>query len=151
MNRQKQKRSRGLILTAEGWQKFQAKKLDWESRNKSDTRCTLEELSELTGLAYNTVLKVMERRKGIDKRTLVKFLMAFDLELSSNDYISLSSFNKFSDKRAIKKVDWDELIELPFFFGRTTELTLLEKWLVTERCRLVTIQGIGGLTLPPVN
>ncbi len=34
MNRQKQKRRRGLIFTAEGWQKFQEKKLDWESKNK---------------------------------------------------------------------------------------------------------------------
>ncbi|VEP12986.1 conserved hypothetical protein [Hyella patelloides LEGE 07179] len=145
MNRQKQKRSRGLIFTSEGWQKFQAKKQDWESENKSGIRCTLEELSELTGLAYNTVLKVVEREKGVDKRSLVKFSMAFDLELSPNDYISLSSLNSSDDKHAIKKVDWDEFIETPFFYGRTTELTLLEKWVVTDRCKLVTIQGIGGI------
>lgn len=145
MNRQKQKRSRGLIFTAEGWQKFQTKKKNWERENKSGSKCTLEELSELTGLAYNTVLKIVERKRGVDKRSLVKFSMAFDLELSPSDYISLSSLNSSGDKPSTKKVDWDKLIEPPFFYGRTTELNLLEKWVVKDRCKLVTIQGIGGI------
>lgn len=145
MSHLKQKRSRGLIFTALGWQKFQTKKQDWENKNKLGNKCTVEELSELTGLSYNTVLKILDRRKGVDKRSLVKFAMAFALELNPNDYISLSSLKESGEDRAMKKVDWDRRIELPFFFGRTAELTLLEKWLVHERCRLVAIQGIGGI------
>lgn len=145
MNQQKYKRSRGIVFTVEGWQKLQAKRKVWESENKSGTRCTLEELSELTGLAYNTVLKIVERQKGVDKRSLVKFSMAFDLELSSSDYVSSNSLKKSDTKHTVGKVSWDKTIELPFFFGRATELTLLEKWLVSDHCRLVTVQGIGGI------
>lgn len=145
MNQSKKKRSRGLILTTEGWQKFQTKKQEWETSNKSGARCTLEDLSEITGLAYNTVLKILERKKGVDKRTLVKFFMAFELELSCHDCIASSSLKKSQHQQVATKVDWDQPIKLPFFFGRTTELTILKKWLLKDRCRLITVQGIVGI------
>lgn len=145
MNQSKKKRSRGLILTTKGWQKFQAKKQEWENNNKFGAKCTLEDLSEITALAYNTVLKILERKKGVDKRTLVKFLMAFDLELSCNDCVASSSLKKSQNQQVATKVNWDKPIELPLFFGRTTELKLLEKWILKDRCRLITVQGIVGI------
>ncbi len=40
--------------------------------------------------------------------------------------------------------DWGNALDVPFFFGRTKELETLEQWIVKERCRLITILGMGG-------
>ena len=60
MKRQNQKRSRGVIFTVSGWQRLEAQKQIWEHRHKSGKKCTLEDLSEITGLSYNTVLKIQD-------------------------------------------------------------------------------------------
>lgn len=144
MKKVKQKRIRGLIFSTEGWQKVHERKKRWEKKNKSGIKCTLEDLSEITGLAYNTVLKITERRRGVDKRSLVKFSMAFGIELTPDDYMSPRSLEGDSKKKASRNIDWDKPIRLPCFYGRTSELAVLTKWLVGDRCRLVTVQGLGG-------
>ncbi|BAZ48898.1 WD-40 repeat-containing protein [Nostoc sp. NIES-4103] len=41
--------------------------------------------------------------------------------------------------------DWGEAVDVSVFYGRTEELAKLEKWVIQESCRLVTILGIGGI------
>ncbi|WP_009633886.1 eIF2A-related protein [Synechocystis sp. PCC 7509] len=41
--------------------------------------------------------------------------------------------------------DWGEAIDVSVFYGRSQELTTLQKWIVGDRCRLVTILGMGGI------
>jgi hypothetical protein len=41
--------------------------------------------------------------------------------------------------------DWGEAIDVSVFYGRTEELNQLEQWIVIERCRLVTLLGMGGI------
>ncbi|MBW4687373.1 MAG: NB-ARC domain-containing protein [Komarekiella atlantica HA4396-MV6] len=41
--------------------------------------------------------------------------------------------------------DWGEAIDVSAFYGRTTELTTVQKWIVQERCRLVVVLGMGGI------
>ncbi|WP_052055406.1 NB-ARC domain-containing protein [Myxosarcina sp. GI1] len=138
MNQQKQKRSRGLIFTDRGLQKLQ-------SVICFENKYTYEELSEKTGLAYNTVFKVLKRHQGVDKRTLVKFFMTFNLELTASDYtlanLSLNHSKKLD--RQVKK--WNTTVDLSNFYGRNTELLKLKQWLVKDRCRLVTLYGMGGV------
>jgi WD40 repeat protein len=40
---------------------------------------------------------------------------------------------------------WGETIDIPSFYGRTTELTDLKRWVVTDRCRIVAVVGMGGI------
>lgn len=40
--------------------------------------------------------------------------------------------------------DWGEAIDTAIFYGREKELTTLQQWIVDDRCRLVTILGLGG-------
>jgi WD40 repeat protein len=40
--------------------------------------------------------------------------------------------------------DWGEAIQTTTFYGRTSEITQLENWIITEQCRLVSIIGLGG-------
>ncbi|MEM9004376.1 MAG: NB-ARC domain-containing protein [Cyanobacteria bacterium P01_F01_bin.86] len=41
--------------------------------------------------------------------------------------------------------DWGEAIDVSIFHGRREELTTLTQWVVTNRCRLVGILGMGGM------
>jgi hypothetical protein len=41
--------------------------------------------------------------------------------------------------------DWGEEIDICAFYGRASELAQLEQCIVTERCRLVALLGMGGI------
>ncbi|HEY9636817.1 MAG TPA: NB-ARC domain-containing protein [Coleofasciculaceae cyanobacterium] len=41
--------------------------------------------------------------------------------------------------------DWGEAPESGIFYGRIEELAMLEQWIVRDRCRLVTLLGMGGI------
>mgnify|MGYP001800412148 CR=1 FL=1 len=41
--------------------------------------------------------------------------------------------------------DWDEAPDTSIFYGRTTELATLQRWIIDDRCRLVTLLGMGGI------
>jgi WD40 repeat protein len=40
---------------------------------------------------------------------------------------------------------WGETVDIPSFYGRTAELTDLKRWVVTDRCRVVAVVGMGGI------
>jgi len=42
-------------------------------------------------------------------------------------------------------VDWDDALAVPDFYGRQWELNLLNGWVITEHCRVVSIVGLGGI------
>ncbi|WP_017302018.1 adenylate/guanylate cyclase domain-containing protein [Nodosilinea nodulosa] len=42
-------------------------------------------------------------------------------------------------------LDWGEAMDVSVFYGRTAELATLERWIVQEGCRLVTLLGLGGV------
>jgi hypothetical protein len=46
--------------------------------------------------------------------------------------------------REFHRLDWGEAPDLPFFYGRDLELQKLERWIVGDRCKLVTLLGMGG-------
>jgi WD40 repeat protein len=41
--------------------------------------------------------------------------------------------------------DWGEAADVSFFCGRAEEQAILETWIVQERCRLITLMGMGGI------
>jgi WD40 repeat protein/transcriptional regulator with XRE-family HTH domain len=42
-------------------------------------------------------------------------------------------------------VDWGDAIAAPSFYGRHWEMSLLQEWLIEERCRVVSVIGMGGI------
>src|SRR5260370_4085937 len=42
-------------------------------------------------------------------------------------------------------VDWGDGLDVPGFYGREEELATLEQWVVEERCRVVSVLGLGGI------
>lgn len=45
----------------------------------------------------------------------------------------------------IKYRDWGEAVDVSLFYGRTEELATLKQWIVSDRCRLICLLGIGGI------
>jgi WD40 repeat protein/transcriptional regulator with XRE-family HTH domain len=46
---------------------------------------------------------------------------------------------------AARRQDWGQAPEVRLLHGRATELELLRRWVVEERCRLVVVLGMGGI------
>lgn len=146
MDVQKQKRSRGVVLTPQGWQKVQDAIRESEIQENSGDRYTLNELSERTGLGLSTVTRVLERKGGIDKRTLDRLYGAFNLELDEGDYSKLDlDFQGREGVIANTRQDWGEAVDVSVFYGRTEELTMLGQWLLKDHCRLIALLGMGGV------
>lgn len=127
-----------------------------ELEENGGERYTLEELSDRTQLAPYTVAKVLAGEEGVDKQTLVLFFRAFNLELDKTDYCRPEA-----DRFALPlrgnpeppetlpatevRCSWGEAIDVSVFFGRADELAKLDYWILTERCRLVALVGMGGI------
>ncbi len=43
------------------------------------------------------------------------------------------------------RVDWGDALNVPLFYGREAELTLLTQWIVEARCHVVSVLGMGGI------
>ncbi|NMF60086.1 NB-ARC domain-containing protein [Pseudanabaena yagii] len=44
-----------------------------------------------------------------------------------------------------KRCDWGNAIDTSIFYGRTEELAQVKNWVVSDRCRLLGVFGIGGI------
>ncbi|MBD2165121.1 hypothetical protein H6G04_11980 [Calothrix membranacea FACHB-236] len=166
MESQKQRRRRGVILSLPGFQKLQEARYQLEIIENDGVRFTLEQLSYRTQLAPFTVSKVLARAEGVDKQTLEYFFRAFGLELTPNDYIRAgvvrdtgeqgsrgaweieefpTQHSQLSTHNSALKTDWGEAVDVSIFFGRTEEISKLEYWILSDRCRLVALLGMGGI------
>ncbi|HZU02638.1 MAG TPA: AAA family ATPase, partial [Ktedonobacteraceae bacterium] len=43
------------------------------------------------------------------------------------------------------RVEWGEALAVPTFYGRKPELAALCQWVLQERCRVVSVLGMGGI------
>ncbi len=147
MKPQNQKRNRGIILTPKGWQKLQNAKFEWEFQQKnSGSELTIDKLSEHAGITPVTFRKVLTREVGVDKQTLVRLFMAFNLELDKSDYTKPNQdLVTLSGLKTPKRIDLGEAVCVSVFYGRTDELNTLEHWLIKDRCRVVALLGMGGI------
>ncbi len=148
MQLQNARRYRGVILTAQGWDKFQSAKIQAEFNENAGDRFTLEELNERMGLSLNTITKVLKRSEPVDKQSLQWAFRAFGLELSKSDYTRPSAV--IEEAEAIIQADqpqsdWGNAIDTSTFCGRSEELVRLKQWVLEEQCRLVLLLGIGGI------
>ncbi|MBW4698273.1 MAG: PD40 domain-containing protein [Aphanocapsa lilacina HA4352-LM1] len=139
-------RQRGFVLTESGWGKLQAKIHDWEF--KSGVRCTARKLSMqaqlagLPGMHHNTVKRILDRKDGVDFSSIGLLFQVFDLALEAGDCV-YARLPEASLRMA--RIDCSEAIDVTHFYGRAEELALLHRWIVEERCRVVSLLGMGGI------
>ena len=139
-------RARGVVLSPQGWQRFQAAKQQAESENNWNKRFTQEDLNERTGLSLATLARILKRELGVDRQSLEILFQSFALELAKTDYVSpIASGDALSSQRDNPQQDWDNAVDAAVFYGREIELAQLWQWIVTDRCRVVGLLGIGGI------
>jgi WD40 repeat protein/transcriptional regulator with XRE-family HTH domain len=143
MTKQKNKRIRGLILSRQGWQKLQDAKTDWEFATNQGNKITLEEIAERAGLTTATIRKILTRNEGVDRRSIVILFSALNLELAAEDCTKPTPQKQSG--LIDRKIDWGEAIDVSVFYGRTKELETLARWILEDRCRLISVIGIGGI------
>lgn len=163
---QPQRRNRKtVILATQGLQKLAAAKLKINPWNSSTRACTLEALSEYTGLSSHTLNKIHTGKTGVDLRTLVRYFSAFKLTLEPDDYRLLRSEESESQShkqdelwpldRILSGVSvtktlrpataWGMAPEVVGFCGYSTELETLQQWISNKHCRLITLLGMEGI------
>ena len=136
-----QRRGRGVVLTDEGWGKLENALNEWNNRNNSDKPYTIEALIEVTLLDPGTISKVLSREVAVDRRTLERFFSGFNLKLDNDDYSRLV----LTTNKKLNKYFCSEAPDVSIFYGRTEELNILQKWIINDCCRLITLVGIGGI------
>jgi len=77
MTRQKPRRQRSFQLTPTGWLRLEQARREQMVLYTPGEQYTLETLSAKTGLDRRTVAKVLDRKLGVDKRTLEQFIQSF--------------------------------------------------------------------------
>ncbi|WP_346294108.1 eIF2A-related protein [Sphaerothrix gracilis] len=127
------------ILTAQDIEKFGA-------------HFTQIELSERANLSIKTLKKIRDLSAPVDEASVRSFFRAFDLELETADYGRAEKSPQQSESQASNsdpslapKIDWGEKPDTAIFFGRTEEVATLGQWVMEERCRVVTLLGMGGI------
>ena len=136
MSKLKRKRNRGVILTPKGLEKLQEARMKSEQGENFGKSYTQEQISELAGIDISTIKKVLNNKEGVDKKTLAKLCSAFKLELGEEFY---------AKPNPTLRQDWGEAVAVEHFVGRTSELQTLSTWLLQDRCRLITLLGMGGI------
>ena len=139
-------RVRGLVLSPQGWQRFQDAKQQVEAKEAFGKRFTQEELSDRTQLSLNTLARIFKRELGVDRQSLEMLFQVFGLELTKTDCASpITSSEALTHQQANRRHDWDNAVDVSVFYGRKAELAKLWQWTITDRCRIVGIMGIGGI------
>ncbi|MBE9214690.1 pentapeptide repeat-containing protein [Plectonema cf. radiosum LEGE 06105] len=118
----------------------------------------LESASEILGVSWqeNGVLAV-----GISEGTWKRFLAgknpinadAFKaycqvLGLNWQEVGEIAVKKEFSSSHPLPLsplIDWGDAPDVSFFYGRQAEIQIVKQWVVQEKCRLITLLGMGGI------
>jgi WD40 repeat protein/DNA-binding Xre family transcriptional regulator len=118
-------------------------------------------LAEEVGLALATVSNFLTG-KAVDFATFVELCekLALDWQAianisdrSSSESAEASSKTPVEEPIAVQreetkitsKLDWGDIVDVSFFYGRTEELAILTQWIMVARCRLILLLGMGGI------
>ena len=160
MPRSQSRHRKVAILTVQGFQKLETVKSKADFWNHYTKSCTLEALSEQTGLSPHTLSKVHARKAAVDLRTLVRYFSAFDLILEPGDYMFPARTDKTTESDLASSVDislvkesffsgntvsWGMAPDVSAFYGRITELNTLKEWILEHQCRLIALLGMAGI------
>ncbi|NET37486.1 MAG: AAA family ATPase [Cyanothece sp. SIO1E1] len=146
MIRRKPQRSRGVILTPIGLAKVTAAKAQIEMAENFGNRITFEAWGERTELDKRTIARIFSGNERVDRRSLEQFFRALALALEPEDYTKAPMPpNRTSAEASQTRMDWGEAVSVPAFYDREDEFAQLQAAILTERCRVMAIIGMGGI------
>ena len=98
-------------------------------------------------------LSIVAREK-VRKKTVLEVLQRLQLQQSQFIQSDVTEAEEpifdqvegcYPESSHNRRKDWGEAMCGSNFYGRTEELAILRQWLLVDRCRLVTILGMGGV------
>jgi transcriptional regulator with XRE-family HTH domain len=97
------------------------------------------------GAEHDSAPPFTSDKGGIDETSRSGFQVPpFTSDKGGIDETSRSGF-QVPVARGEPRVDWGDALDVPSFYGRMGELALLTQWVVQERCRVVSVLGLGGI------
>ncbi|WP_392534826.1 AAA-like domain-containing protein [Nostoc sp. C117] len=110
MKQFKSTRKRGLVLTPIGLKRLQTAILAMEKAQNKGDRFTLEDLRLRMNVSTKTLSRLWSLNTGVDQKTLKLCFSAFNLELTSEDYASLSEANNTEGSKSFSlNLDTEEV------------------------------------------
>ena len=122
----KSKRKRGVFLTTIGNQKLKEARSQCEREHNFGDRYTIEALSEVTGLAPNTINKIFYHHSSVDKSTLDRCFISLGATLDCRDYQDLPVA---VENPTVDACHWGEAPDVSVFYGRDREVQTLTNWI----------------------
>ncbi|MBW4542031.1 MAG: AAA family ATPase [Myxacorys chilensis ATA2-1-KO14] len=111
----------------------------------------------LTGKPVDrAVFEEICQRLSVDSQGIAEICSQLNLECeeigelppdpASSPSIAAQSIVTPTDRLSARKQrNWGEAVDIINFYGREQELAQLQQWVVEERCRLITLIGMGGM------
>jgi hypothetical protein len=128
------------MLTIQGLAKLETAKAHIEVTQKQGARLTLDNMSEMTGLAPFTLMRLFSREEGVDKQTLRRCFRAFELALEPSDYQS----PQLLSETPLAETPADFVMELPKGQVPLDSLFYIDRPPVEKKC-YEAIQEPGAL------
>jgi len=95
MEASKQRRRRGIILTAKGLNRLQTAIQSTQLQENDGRRFTQEELSNRIGVSTNTLSRLWSLKTALDSRSVKLCFSSFNLELTESDYTTGEDVEQF--------------------------------------------------------
>ncbi len=120
-------------------------RLAWENQGYAEIAeeagYATEYIKESGAQLWRTMSEALgERVTKNNFRSLLR--QRFESQLAQDKSAALAT-SKVSKTQSIR--DYREAVDISNFYGRTTELAQLQDWIISDRCTLVTIFGMGGI------
>ena len=136
------------------------KVLNLESRTDTAVTGALDSSGRITGVGWVLQKLTAAENAGDIRRVLVpeadmQTIVRYESTRPEDQQLHILPVRRFEDAVELyygkeqllahqHHADWGESPDVPFFFGRTQELRILEQWVLHEPCRMVAIVGIKG-------
>jgi len=95
----------------------------------------------INAMAFKAYCQVL----GLDWRSVVETAPAVAPTLSSSTHPHSEPDEPGATSGAALRQDWGGAPDVSVFYGRQTELETLKTWISRDRCRLITLLGMGGI------
>jgi WD40 repeat protein len=103
-------------------------------RGRPVDRATFVDLCDKLSLDYAAIAERVQDREPSGADTL-----SFPLPASA------SLPNPCQPAPTAAPISWGEAVDVSAFHGREAELSILQHWVMDDRCRLITLTGMGGI------
>ncbi len=102
-------------------------------------RCPVNEAIEVALLAGLPLARLGQLKPFFPAHAFEQALREYLLSVSGSSG-PIAASNPY-----LQRIDWGEAPDVSRFYGRQTELAGLKQWAIVDRCRIVSILGLGGV------